>query len=70
MADDHALWTIVGDLVETSRLHEKQIENLVTHVEQVTTHMPEAHHLSVIVSELAESENRWKTALAAPESKR
>jgi hypothetical protein len=70
MADDHALWTIVGDLIAISRLQAKQIENLVTHVEQVTTRMPEAHQFSVIVSELSELENRLKSAVAALESKR
>jgi uncharacterized membrane protein YpjA len=70
MADDDVLWTIVGDLIDVLRLQAKQIERLVTHVEQVTTHMPEAHQFAVVVSELAELEHRWKTAVAALESKR
>jgi hypothetical protein len=70
MADADALWTIVGDLIEISRLQAKQIEKLVTHVEQVTTRMAEAHQFAVIVSELAELEHRWKAAKTALESKR
>jgi hypothetical protein len=70
MADDRALWKIVGDLIEISRLQAKQIEKLITHVEQVTTRMPEAHQFAVVVSELAELEHRWKTALAELEAKR
>ena len=69
MANDRALWKIVGDLIEVSRLQAKQIEKLVTHVEQVTTRMPEAHQFAVVVSELAELEHRWKTALAELEGK-
>jgi hypothetical protein len=70
MADDRALWKIVGDLIEISRMQAKQIEKLVTHIEQVTTRMPEAHQFAVVVSELAELELRWKTALAELEAKR
>jgi hypothetical protein len=69
MADYDRLWTIVGDLIDVSRLQAKQIERLVTHVEQVTTRMPEAHQFAVIASELAELEHRWKTAVASLESK-
>ncbi len=69
MANDRALWKIVGDLIEVSRLQAKQIEKLVTHVEQVTTRMPEVHQFAVVVSELAELEHRWKTALAELEGK-
>lgn len=70
MADETALWKIVGDLIEISRLQAKQIEKLVTHVEQVTTSMPEAHQFAVVVSELAELEHRFKTAAAALDSER
>lgn len=70
MVEHDGLWQIVGDLIEISRLQAKQIEKLVTHVEQVTTRMPESHQFAVIVSELAELENRWKSAVAALESKR
>lgn len=70
MADSDALWTIVGDLIDISRLQAKQIEKLVAHVEQVTTHLPEAHQFAVVVSELAELERRWKTAAEALASKR
>jgi hypothetical protein len=70
MVDDDVLWTIVGDLIDVLRLQAKQIEKLVTHVEQVTTRMPEGHQFAVVVSELAELEHRWKTAVAALDSKR
>jgi hypothetical protein len=70
MADTEGLWKIVGDLIEISRLQAKQIEKFVTHVEQVTTHMPEAHQFAVVVSELAELENRWKSAMTELASKR
>ena len=70
MADDDVLWTIVGDLIDVLRLQAKQIEKLVAHVEQVTARMPETHQFAVVVSELAELEHRWKTAVAALESKR
>lgn len=69
MAEYDTLWTIVGDLIEVSRLQASQIEKLVTHEEQVTTRMPEAHQFAVVASELTELEPRWKTAIAALDSK-
>ncbi len=65
MADNEALWTIVGHLIEITRLQAKQTEELVMHVEQVTTRLPEANQFPVIVSELSELEHRFKSALAA-----
>ena len=70
MADNNVLWTIVGDLIEVMRIEAKEIEKLVTHVEQVTTRMPEAHQFSVIVSELAELQHRWHSAASALHPKR
>ncbi|REK09957.1 MAG: hypothetical protein DWQ37_17810 [Planctomycetota bacterium] len=70
MADEDVRWRIVGDLIDVLRLQAKQIEKLVTHVEQVTTRLPEAHQFSVVVSELSELEVRWKTAAAELEKNR
>jgi hypothetical protein len=69
MVDYDVLWKIAGDLIDISRVQAKQIEKLVTHVEQVTTRMPEAHQFAVVVSELAELENRWKSAVPTMDSK-
>ncbi len=67
MVDNEVLWTILGELIEVLRLQARQTEKLVMHVEQVTTRMPKAHQFAVIVSELTDLDQRFKTAVAALE---
>jgi polyhydroxyalkanoate synthesis regulator phasin len=46
------LAAVVDDLIEVLHLQARELENLITHVEQVTVHLPEESEMSVIRSSL------------------
>jgi hypothetical protein len=66
MIDTDKLAAIVEDLIAVMHLEARELEQLVAHVEQVTTRLPEASQLSVVTSELSELQHRIKK-LRAPE---
>lgn len=47
------LHDIVKDLIEVLHLQAKELERLVTHVEQVTSHLPQPPEFSVVASGLS-----------------
>jgi hypothetical protein len=53
MANVDQLAALVEELIEVLQLQTRDLERLITHVEQVTTRLPEANELSVVRSELA-----------------
>lgn len=54
MHESNELRAILNDLVEILHLEAKELEKLVTHIEQVTTHLPQPHQFSVVASGLSE----------------
>jgi hypothetical protein len=60
MADPEQLQAFLADLVEVLHLQAKELEKLVTHVEQQTTRMVEPSQFSVVASELSELHHRIK----------
>ena len=53
MVDVEQLAAVVEELVRVLQLQARDLERLITHVEQVTTRLPAANELSVVRSELA-----------------
>lgn len=53
MVDVEDLAAIVHELIEVLQLQARDLERLITHVEQVTTRLPATNELAVIRSELA-----------------
>jgi hypothetical protein len=51
---------IVDDLINVVHLQAKELEKLVAHVEQVTTHLPYQHQFALVASELSELHQRIK----------
>ena len=60
MTKTEALQKIVDDLIEVMHLQARELEKLVTHIEQVTTRLPEAHRFSLVASELSALHQRIK----------
>lgn len=60
MNNQSELVAIVNDLVEAMHLQTKELEKLVAHIEQVTTHLPYQHRFSLIASELSAIHQRVK----------
>jgi len=54
------LAAIVDELVEVLHLQAKELEKLITHVEQVTVRLPEESEMSVIRSSLSGLHQRVK----------
>jgi len=52
MVDVEQLAAVVEELVGVLQLQARELERLITHVEQVTSRLPEANELSVVRSEL------------------
>jgi hypothetical protein len=50
--DAGQLAALVEELIAVLQLQTRELEKVITHVEQVTTHLPEANQLSVVQSEL------------------
>lgn len=55
-----ALATIIEDLIVALQVQARQLEKLITEVEQVTVHMPEKREMAVIQSSLSELHLRIK----------
>lgn len=51
---------LLVDLIGVLQTQARQLEQLVTHVEQACGRMPESHQFSVIAGELAELKVRMK----------
>lgn len=64
MADTEPLHQILEDLIEVLHLEAKELEKLVTHVEQQTTHLAESSQLPLVASELSELHHRVKQLAA------
>jgi hypothetical protein len=62
------LAAIVEELIAVMQIQARELESLITHVEQVTTRLPEASELSVIRSELASLHVRARQFRAGPEA--
>jgi hypothetical protein len=56
--DTTELSQIVADLIEVMHLQSKEIEKLVSHVEQVTGHLSYRHQFSLVASELSDLHQR------------
>jgi hypothetical protein len=54
------LSAIVDELIEVLHLQARELEDLITHVEQVTVHLPEESEMSVIRSSLTGLHQRIK----------
>jgi hypothetical protein len=57
---------IVEDLINVVHLQAKELEKLVAHVEQVTTHLPYQHQFALVASELSELHQRIKKLRPSP----
>jgi hypothetical protein len=51
---DHELRRVVHDLIAVLHDQAKQLELLVTHVEQVTRRLPQDQQFNIVASELSE----------------
>ncbi|MCI0465341.1 MAG: hypothetical protein L0Z62_51120 [Gemmataceae bacterium] len=69
MVDVEKLAAVVEELVEVLQLQARDLERLITHVEQVTTRLPEANELSVVRSELAALHVRLKQLRSRQEAR-
>jgi hypothetical protein len=58
MEETASLRAIVEELIEVLHLQAKELERLVTHVEQATRHLAQPHQFSVVVSELSALQHR------------
>jgi chaperonin cofactor prefoldin len=62
------LAAVVEELIAVLQLQAQELEKLITRVEQVTTHLPEANELSTVRSELAALHVRVKKFRAGQEA--
>jgi hypothetical protein len=69
MSEVEQLRSVVNDLIELMHVQAKELEALVTHVEQVTVHMPQTHQFSVVVSGLAALHHRIQKLGVSSEQK-
>ncbi|HLI75773.1 MAG TPA: hypothetical protein VKV02_02415 [Acidobacteriaceae bacterium] len=53
MVDVEQLAAVVEELVGVLQVQARDLERLITHVEQVTTRLPESNELAVVRAELA-----------------
>ncbi len=54
------LAAVVDELIEVLHLQARELEKLITHVEQVTVHLPEESEMAVILSSLTGLHQRVK----------
>lgn len=67
MTDDvQQLTTIVADLIEVLHLQAKEMERLIGHVEQMTTHLGYPNQMPTVASELSDLHHRIQTLRGAP----
>lgn len=67
MTDVEELRAVVEELVGVAQLQAQEMQKLITHVEQRTTHLPHASQLPLVLSELSELHIRVKE-LSSPKS--
>jgi len=60
MSDAEQLRAVLEDLIDVLHLQAKELEKLVTHVEQQTTSLVYQHQFSLVASELSELHHRIK----------
>lgn len=60
MNETEELRAVIEDLIEATHLQAKELERLVTHVEQQTVPLEPASQISIVASELSELHNRVK----------
>jgi hypothetical protein len=62
---DHELRSVVCDLIIVLHEQAKQLESLVSHIQGMTSHLPEQKQFSVVASELSELQHRIKLLTVA-----
>jgi hypothetical protein len=53
MVDTERLAAVVEELIDVMRLQAKELEKLITRVEQMTSRLPEANQIAVVASQLS-----------------
>lgn len=66
MVDADQVAGIVEELIDVLHLQARELEKLISHIEQVTAHLPEASEISVVRSELSALHIRLKKLRQAP----
>jgi hypothetical protein len=54
------LRAIVADMIDILHVQSKELEKLIAHIEQVTTHLPEGSQIALVASELSALHHRIK----------